>query len=97
MRIKKVVDSRTAEGRNLLAATEHFKGYDIFDVYEKCSSSKVIAFEEVYRKYCLDHSAHDFHVCSANSFQFCVAWNAISENGQHYTRYITAKYDYWIF
>ena len=96
MRIKKVIDSRTAEGRALLARAACDIGDSIFDVYSHFSSSKAKAYEEVVRKYRLEKGT-GFHITSANSFQFCVAWNGIAENGQHYTRYITAKYDYWIF
>lgn len=96
MRIKKVIDSRTAEGRALLERAACDIGKSIFDVYTNFSSSKGRAYEEVVRKCHLENGS-GFHITSANSFQFCVAWNGIAENGQHYTRYITAKYDYWIF
>lgn len=96
MRIKKVVDSRTAEGRALLERAASDIGESIFDVYTHFSSAKVKAFQDVLKMYSRTNG-EGFHVTSANSFQFCVAWNGITEDGHHYTRYITAKYDYWIF
>lgn len=97
MRIKKVVDSRTAEGRNLLAAANRFAGFVLSDVYGRCSFAKLKAFKEVYEEYQADPLAYDFGITSANTFSFCVSWRSVAENGNHYTRYITPKYDYWIF
>lgn len=97
MRIKKVVDSKTAEGRNLLEAAERFAGFELSDVYGRYSPAKLKAFKEVYGEYQTDSLAYDFWITSANTFSFCVSWCSIAENGEHYTRYITAKYDYWIF
>lgn len=96
MRIKKIVYRTTAEGRNLLAAAEHCEGYELCDVYEQCSSAKITAFEALYGEYCRDIMAYDFHITSANSFQFAVSWKSY-QGYTPYTRYITAKYDYWIF
>lgn len=97
MRIKKVVDSRTAEGDKLLAAAERFAGFELSDVYERYSPAKLKAFEEVYAEYHADPRAYDFWITSANPFMFCVSWCSVDENANYYTRYITAKYDYWIF
>lgn len=96
MRTKKIVYRTTAEGRNLLAAAENFAGYDIFDVYEYCSSTKKTAYDALYKTYCRDSMAYDFHITSANSFHFAVSWKSY-QGDTPYTRYITAKYDYWIF
>lgn len=97
MRIKKVVDSRTAEGRNLLAAADRFAGFELSDVYGRYSRDKMQAFNDAYAEYHTDLLAYDFCITSANSFAFCVSWRSVAENGKHYTRYITPKYDYWIF
>lgn len=96
MRTKKIVYRTTADGRNLLAAAEHFVGYGLSDVYEQCSSAKISAFEVLYDEYCRDLMAYDFHITAANSFQFAVSWKSY-QGYIPYTRYITAKYDYWIF
>ena len=96
MRTKKIVYRTTAEGRNLLAAAEHFVGYDVSEVYKQCSSAKITAFEDLYDEYCRDLMSYDFHITSANSFQFSVSWKSY-QGCTPYTRYITAKYDYWIF
>lgn len=96
MRTKKIVYRTTAEGRNLLAAAEHFVAHDLFEVYEQCSPAKITAFEDLFEKYCRDVMAYDFHITSANSFQFAVSWKSY-QGETPYTRYITAKYDYWIF
>lgn len=97
MRIKKVVDSRTAEGRKLLAAADRYAGFGLSDVYKRFSRAKMNAFKEVYDEYRTDAWARDFRITSANSFAFCVAWCSVAENGNLYIRYITPKYDYWIF
>lgn len=96
MRIKKIVYRNSAEGRNLLAAAEHFVGYELTGVYEQCSWIKTTAYENLYEEYCRDLMAYDFHITSANSFQFAVSWKSY-QGDTPYTRYITAKYDYWIF
>lgn len=97
MRTKKIVYRTTAEGRKLLDAAERFAGYELSDVYERCSAAKIKAFKEVYGEYCADTLASEFWITTANNFTFCVSWCSIAENGEQYTRYITAKYDYWIF
>lgn len=96
-RVKRVVDSRSSEGRNILVAAERFAGFELSDVYSSYSNDKLKAYEEVHEEYLTDLQAYDFHITTRNSFQFCVSWRSFAENGRPYTRYITAKYDYWIF
>lgn len=96
MRTKKIVYRTTTEGRNLLAAAEHYVGYGLSEVYEQCSFAKIAAYEALYEEYWRDSRAYDFHITSANSFQFGVSWKSY-QGETPYTRYITAKYDYWIF
>ena len=84
------VKSNTKRGQLLLSKAEINIGVYLEDVYDTISSNKSLTWNDVYEQH-LDENGEDFHITSASSFQFAVAWN-VKEG----VRYVTKTHSYLI-
>ena len=66
-------------------------GDSLEDIYTRCSTAKINAFNEVWEMYCNDKNSIGFHITSKNTFGFSVAW--FTEN---MLVYITPKTEYLV-
>lgn len=84
------IKGNTAKGQNLLARARTYKGESLHDVYTSFSRAKENAMNYC-RNLCYNENGKNFHICSANTFQFSVAWEV--ENG---VRIETGKNSYLV-
>lgn len=89
-----VINGATKRGQNILAMAESNIGRELYDVYGSFSSEKAKAMRDCKRWY-LEDNGYNFHICSANTWQFTVAWNYVNvETGEVMTRVETASSSY---
>ena len=69
-----VTDITTKTGKNVMQASTYDLGDSLEDVYKRCSTAKIDAFNEVWEMYCNDKNSIGFHITSKNTFGFSVAW-----------------------
>ena len=70
----KKVKSISYFGKQLLARYQSNIGYYLSDVYDRYSYTKANAYEYCFNQFAKDETAQDFHIISANTFNFSVGW-----------------------
>lgn len=73
-----IIKGTTKKGDNMIKNANHYEGYELWDVYEKCSAAKRNAWEWCLNR-CIEENGKGFHIVSHNTFGFTVAWEV--ENG----------------
>ena len=68
------INGNTKRGKELLDRAKSNKGNKLYDVYSSFSAKKAKAYDDCYRRFYEDDNHANFHICSANGYQFTVAW-----------------------
>lgn len=82
----RIVKASTAQGRKLIDMGTRWEGTRLYQVYDKWSDAKQVAFDRCYDEYCNTDGATDFSICSHNSFQFTCSWFLADGNMRLETR-----------
>lgn len=85
----------TKAGQNIIARAQNNEGSELLDVYGKVSPAKIKAYAECWRMCELTQYAHNFHICSHNTFGFTVAWRGMMD-GEEILRYETKDNSYLV-
>ena len=89
-----IIKGSTKRGQQILRMAESNIGRELYDVYGSFSAEKARAMADCKRWY-LEDNGYNFHICSANTFQFTVAWEYTDEEtGEVMTRVETASNTY---
>lgn len=72
------IKGTTKKGQNMINKAKNFAGYTLHDAYKSFSREKENAYNDCLR-WCNEENGHNFHIISANTFGFSVAWEV--ENG----------------
>lgn len=70
----------TKQGQNIINRANNYEGYYLSDVYDRYSSEKATSYNWCFEQYSNDVNAHNFHICSHNTFQYSVAWETVIDN-----------------
>ena len=74
-----IVKGSTKRGQELINRASINEGFYISDVYDRASNAKEESWRWCIEKYHNTTYAHDFHICSHNTFQYSVAWYGIHD------------------
>ena len=89
-----VINGATKRGQQILGMAESNIGHKLYDVYTTYSGAKARAYDRCLEEM-LEDNGYDFHICSANTFQFTVAWEYVNpETGEIMTKVKTASNTY---
>ena len=92
----RIINGATKTGQALLARASRYEGKYLSDVYGRYSSAKLSAYEDCL-EWCKETNGYNFHIISANTFGFSVAWEYNDPNtGEIMTRIETPKNTYII-
>lgn len=83
-------------GQAIIARAARFDGSKLGDVYSSYSAEKGRAFTWCYNQFLHTENAHNFHICSHNTFGFTVAWSG-TENGEEILRMETKDNSYIVY
>lgn len=70
----KVVKESTYLGKQLIARGSRYEGTELYQIYDKWSSSKQRAFDRCYEEYLSSEEHEAFSIISHNTFGFSVSW-----------------------
>ena len=70
----KVVNANTQLGKRLVAISQNYEGTELYQVYDKWSTAKQVAWDKCYDEYRNTDGASNFSICSHNSFCFTCKW-----------------------
>ena len=68
------IKGSSAKGQRVFGMYSRNEGYDLDDVYGRCSRAKERAYDECYEWYRNDNESTNFHICSHNAQMFTVGW-----------------------
>ena len=85
----------TKRGQNLIKRASYIDGYYLSDIYVSHSREKHNSWFLCHELYMKTENHEDFHICSHNSFQYCVAWYG-TKNGEKILRVETANNSYLV-
>jgi len=85
----------TKQGKAMIARARVNEGRTLSDVYGCHSVEKEHAYDYCVSMYNKTTGAHDFHICSRNTFQFSVAWEGFKD-GERILRLETRDNSYLI-
>lgn len=71
------------------------EGHTLSDVYGNYSTEKARSYDWCLEQYNTTTGAHNFHICSHNSFQYSVAWEGFKD-GESILRVETANNSYLV-
>lgn len=83
----------TKQGQNILNRALYYEGYSLSDVYGSYSAEKGRSWKEC-KEQCDKENGTNFHICSHNTFSYCVAWNGNDEIMGDYIRIETSRNSY---
>lgn len=85
-----VISGATKKGEAILRMAESNIGEKLYDVYTTYSAKKAKAYDRCIAEKRKD-KGYNFHICSANTYQFTVAWEYVNqETGEIMTKVKTA-------
>lgn len=70
----KIVKASTAQGKRLIEIGTKWEGTHLWQIYDKYSYAKQVAWDRCYDEYCRTEGASGFSICSHNVFQFTCSW-----------------------
>lgn len=70
----KVVKESTKLGKQLIAKGSRNEGTELYQIYDKWSRAKQIAFDQYYDMYLASEDHEVFSIISHNSYGFSVSW-----------------------
>ena len=89
-----IIKGSTKRGQQILGMAESNIGRELYEVYGRFSTEKARAMTWC-KAECSKNNGYNFHICSANTFQFTVAWNYVNDvTGEIMTRVETANHTY---
>lgn len=77
--MSRILKASNKNGASMLRRASVNEGFELSDVYGSYSPAKAYSWRECYNKYCHTTNAYDFHICSHNTFSYCVSWSGIYE------------------
>lgn len=91
----KELKGSTKAGQSVIARASFCEGYTLHDVYNSFSQAKDNAYHWCAMEFHDTKNAHDFHICSHNTFGFTVAWQG-KINDENILRYETKDNSYLV-
>ena len=88
------IKASTKQGKYFMNRAECNEGFYLEDVYGSCSEEKKASWRRCLEM-CNEEGGSNFHICSHNTFQYTVSWEAIRE-GEHVYRVETANNSYCV-
>ena len=76
--MKDIIKGSTKRGQRILAMADAYIGENLWDAYSSFSHDKAKAYEKC-RRLCYEDNGYNFHICSANTYQFTVSWEYTNE------------------
>lgn len=70
----RIVKASTALGKKLIDMGVKWEGTHLWQIYDKWSGAKQVAWDRCYDEYCSTEGATGFSICSHNTFQFTCSW-----------------------
>lgn len=89
-----VVSTQTKKGQGLMWSAKREQGFELSDVYGRCSQAKRDIWEQWWAEYCEDVNAGNFHICSHNCNFFSIAWHTMIGGVTPATMLITPAHNY---
>ncbi len=69
-----VVAEGTKQAEQIIAKARIKEGTTLYHIYTKWSQEKQSAFDDAFDMYCCSRHGENFHICSHNTYGFCVSW-----------------------
>lgn len=79
--MSRILKASNKNGASMLRRASIDEGYSLSDVYDTYSPAKGASWEWCFRKYADTPDSTNFHICSHNTFAYCVSWNG-TYNGE---------------
>ena len=91
------IKASTKKGENMMNRANYNEGYNLWEVYGRCSAEKQNAWDECLAK-CDNENGYNFRIISHNTFSFSVACDVINlETGEFIgVRIETANNSYFV-
>ena len=70
----RVVKENTSLGKKLISMGSRYEGTELYQIYDKWSRAKQIAFDWCYEQYLASEEHEAFSIISHNTFGFSVSW-----------------------